>query len=51
MNKYQQSLIKEHSELIVKLDTLYNYIYNGEKSRSGHSVEEDNKVEFANKCI
>lgn len=51
MNKYQESLIKEHSELIIRLDSLHNYIYNGEKSKSGHSVKDDNKVEFANKCI
>ena len=44
MNTYQKKLIKEHSELIVKINKLHNYIY---------GVESDNdcKIEFANKCI
>lgn len=44
MNTYQKKLIKEHSELIVKINKLHNYVY---------GVESDNdcKIEFANKCI
>lgn len=45
MNSYQNSLIKEHSELIVRTGILYEYIY------SGRALEHDDKVEYANKCI
>ena len=44
MNNYQKSLVEEHSQLVIRIDTLHNYIYS-EKS------DKDNKVEFANKCI
>ena len=44
MNSYQESLIKEHSELVVKIQNLHNYIYSGKS-------DNDNKIEFANKCI
>lgn len=44
MNKYQQSLIKEHSDLKIKLDNLESYIYSP-------AFEDENKAEFANKCI
>lgn len=44
MNNYQKSLVEEHSQLVIRIDALHNYIYS-EKS------DKDNKVEFANKCI
>lgn len=44
MNTYQKKLIKEHSELVVKVNTLHNYIY-------GNESNEDCKIEFAIKCI
>lgn len=44
MNTYQKALIDEHSELVVRIEKLHNYIYS--------EVSKDNdKVEFANKCI
>lgn len=44
MKKYQKRMIKEHSELVVRIQNLHNWIYS-DKS------ELDDKVEFANKCI
>lgn len=44
MNNYQQSLIEEHSQLIVRTNKLNDYIYSNESNK-------DNKIEFANKCI
>lgn len=44
MNSYQKALIEEHSQLLIRIDALHNYIYS-EKS------DKDNKVEFANKRI
>lgn len=44
MNTYQKELIKEHSELVVKIDKLHNYIYSS-------LSDKDCKIEFANKCI
>lgn len=44
MNAYQKALVEEHSQLVIRIDALHNYIYS-EKS------DKDNKVEFANKCI
>lgn len=44
MNSYQKALIEEHSNLVVRIQNLHNYIY-GEESNN------DNRVEFANKCI
>ena len=37
-------MIEEHSELVVRIQKLHDYIYS-DKSNA------DNKVEFANKCI
>ena len=51
MNKYQKSLIAEHMDLVIKINALDNYIYNGVSTPEGRTVEQDNKVEFANKCI
>ena len=44
MENYQKRMIEEHSELIVRIQKLHDYIYS-DKSNA------DNKVEFANKCI
>ena len=44
MNTYQKKLIKEHSELVIKINSLHNYIY-------GTESDKDCKIEFANKCI
>ena len=44
MKDYQKRMIKEHGELIIRIQKLHDYIYS-DKSNA------DNKVEFANKCI
>lgn len=44
MNTYQKALIEEHSQLIVRTQTLHDYVYSP-------ASDADNKVEFANKCI
>lgn len=44
MEKYKIELIKEHTDLIVKVSNLENYIYSP-------ASDKDNKIEYANKCI
>lgn len=44
MNTYQKALIEEHSQLAVRTQNLHDYIY-------GDASQNDDKVEFANKCI
>lgn len=44
MEKYKYELIKEHADLIVKVNNLNNYIYSDASNK-------DNKIEYANKCI
>ena len=44
MKDYQKRMIEEHSNLVVRIQKLHDYIYS-DKSNA------DNKVEFANKCI
>lgn len=44
MNSYQKSLIEEHSNLVVRIQNLHDYIYSDASNG-------DNRVEFANKCI
>ena len=44
MEKYQKEMIEEHSGLVVRIQKLHNYVYSDKSN-------EDNKVEFANKCI
>lgn len=44
MENYQKELIKEHGELVIRIQNLHDYVYS-DKSNA------DNKVEFANKCI
>ena len=44
MKDYQKRMIKEHGDLIIRIQKLHDYVYS-DKSNA------DNKVEFANKCI
>lgn len=44
MENYQKRLIEEHSQLVVRIQKLHNYVYSDRSNV-------DNKVEFANKCI
>ena len=44
MENYQKILIEEHSQLVVRIQKLHNYVYSDQSNA-------DNKVEFANKCI
>lgn len=44
MENYQKRMIEEHSQLVVRIEKLHDYVYS-DKSNV------DNKVEFANKCI
>lgn len=44
MEKYQKEMIEEHSDLVVRIQNLHNYVYSDQSNA-------DNKVEFANKCI
>lgn len=44
MEKYKSELIKEHGELVLKINNLENYIYS-------EASNKDNKIEYANKCI
>lgn len=44
MNSYQKDLINEHSELVVRIKKLHDWVYSDKPIK-------DDKVEFANKCI
>ena len=44
MNTYQKALVEEHSNLVVRIQKLHNYVYSDASNA-------DNRVEFANKCI
>ena len=44
MENYQKRLIEEHSQLVVHIQKLHNYVYS-------EASDKDNKPEFANKCI
>ena len=44
MNNYQKALIEEHSNLVVRIQKLHDWIYSDKPIK-------DDKVEFANKCI
>ena len=44
MEQYQKEMIKEHGDLVIRIQNLHNYVYS-DKSNA------DTKVEFANKCI
>ena len=44
MVEFVKRMIKEHSELVVRIQKLNNYVYS-------EASDKDNKPEFANKCI
>lgn len=44
MNSYQKALVEEHSNLVVRTQTLHDYVYSDASNN-------DSKIEFANKCI
>lgn len=44
MVDFVNSMIEEHSQLVVRIQKLHEYIYSD-------NSDKDNKVEFANKCI
>ena len=44
MNNYQKALIEEHSNLVVRIQKLHDWVYSDKPIK-------DDKVEFANKCI
>lgn len=44
MEQYQKRMIEEHSQLVVRIQKLHNYVYSDQSNT-------DSKVEFANKCI
>lgn len=44
MNNYQKSLIEEHSQLVVRINKLQNYLYTS-------ASDNDNKIEYANKAV
>lgn len=44
MVEFVKRMINEHSELVVRIQKLHNYIYS-------EASNKDNKTEFANKCI
>lgn len=51
MNNYQKALIEEHSQLFARISVLHDYIYEEYPSKERHGVADDDRVEFANKCI
>lgn len=44
MEEYVKRMIEEHSQLVIRINALNDYVYS-DKS------DDDDKVEFANKCI
>lgn len=44
MEDYQKRMIEEHSQLVVRINKLDDYVYSKQSDK-------DNKIEFANKCI
>lgn len=44
MNSYQKALVEEHSNLVIRIQKLHDWIYSDKPIK-------DDKVEFANKCI
>lgn len=44
MVEFVKRMIDEHSELVVRIHKLHNYVYS-------ETSDKDNKPEFANKCI
>ena len=44
MKDHIKRMITEHKELVARIEKLYSYVY-------GTQSDDDDKVEFANKCI
>ena len=44
MLEYQKRMVEEHKDLVLKINSLHNYVYSDLSNN-------DHKVEFANKCI
>ena len=44
MEDYKKRLIEEHSQLVIRIEKLHNWVYSDQSNV-------DNKVEFANKCV
>lgn len=44
MENYQKRMIEEHSQLVVRIEKLHDWVYSDKSNK-------DNKIEFANKCI
>ena len=44
MDNYQKALVEEHSNLVVRIHKLHDWIYSDKPIK-------DDKIEFANKCI
>ena len=44
MRDFVKRMIDEHSQLVIRIQKLHEYIYSNKSNN-------DNKVEFANKCI
>lgn len=44
MKDFVKRMVEEHAQLVVRIETLHKYVYS-EKS------DNDDKIEFANKCI
>lgn len=44
MEQYQKEMIKEHGDLVIRIQNLHNCVYSDQSNA-------DSKVEFANKCI
>ena len=44
MLDFVQRMVEEHSQLVVRIKNINEYIYSDESNK-------DNKVEFANKCL
>ena len=44
MENYQKRMIEEHSQLVVRIEKLHDWVYSDKSNK-------DDKIEFANKCI
>ena len=44
MDNYQKALVEEHSNLVVRIQKLHDWVYSAKPIK-------DDKIEFANKCI
>ena len=44
MEKHIKQMLEEHAQLVKRIEKLHNYVYSNKS-------DDDDKVEFANKCI